>query len=98
MREVAPGDLILSLVDTRIAALAIAASYCYESPKPAEFGTAGLNWEVIVGEFAFSSSDSTTRSGSMITSLCSGHCCLFTRCNRLVLFGTSSLSSGECVK
>lgn len=44
MREVAPGDLILSFVDTRIAAIGIAGSYCYESPKPKEFGQAGLYW------------------------------------------------------
>ena len=45
MREVAPGDLILSFVDTRLVALGIAQSYCWESPKPTEFGTAGQNWE-----------------------------------------------------
>src|ERR1700688_2538730 len=47
MREVAPGDVILSFVDTRIAAIGIAESYCYESPKPEEFGGAGPNWEAI---------------------------------------------------
>jgi putative restriction endonuclease len=47
MREVAPGDLIFSFVDTRIVAIGIAESYCYESPKPIEFGDAGLNWEAI---------------------------------------------------
>jgi len=45
MREVAPGDLIFSFVDTRIIALGIAQSYCSESPKPSEFGAAGQNWE-----------------------------------------------------
>jgi putative restriction endonuclease len=45
MREVAPGDLIVSFVDTRISAVGIAKSYCWESPKPAEFGPAGQNWE-----------------------------------------------------
>jgi putative restriction endonuclease len=45
MREVAPGDLIFSFVDTRIAALGIAKSYCWECPKPTEFGSAGQNWE-----------------------------------------------------
>ena len=29
------------------AALGIARSYCYESPKPTEFGTAGSYWEAI---------------------------------------------------
>ena len=45
MREVAPGDLILSFVDTRLIAIGIAQSYCWESPKPSEFGNAGQNWE-----------------------------------------------------
>ena len=47
MREVAPGDIIFSFRDTRIAALGIARSYCYESPKPTEFGTVGSYWEAI---------------------------------------------------
>jgi hypothetical protein len=47
MKEVAPGDLVFSFVDTRIAAIGTVASYCYESPKPAEFGGVGLNWEAI---------------------------------------------------
>ena len=45
MREVAPGDLILSFFDTRLIAIGIAQSYCWESPKPTEFGSAGQNWE-----------------------------------------------------
>lgn len=45
MREVAPGNLILSFVDTRLIAIGTAQSYCWESPKPPEFGTAGQNWE-----------------------------------------------------
>jgi putative restriction endonuclease len=47
MREGAPGDLVFSFVDTRIAAIGIAVSYCYESPKPEEFGGTGMNWEAI---------------------------------------------------
>jgi hypothetical protein len=47
MREVAPGDVIFSFCDRRIAALGIALSYCRESPKPIEFGTAGAYWEAI---------------------------------------------------
>jgi putative restriction endonuclease len=47
MREVTPGDLVFSFVDTRIVALGIVSSYCHESPKPAEFGGVGLNWEAI---------------------------------------------------
>ena len=34
MREVTPGDLVFSFVDTRIVAIGIAASYCCEGPKP----------------------------------------------------------------
>src|SRR5271168_1983725 len=45
MREVAPGDLIFSFMDTRIPAIGIAPSYCWASPKHAEFGSAGQNWE-----------------------------------------------------
>ena len=47
MREVAPGDLIFSFMDTRILAVGIAQSYCWESPKPLEFGNSGQNWENI---------------------------------------------------
>jgi hypothetical protein len=47
MREVAPGDLIFSFADTRIPSIGIAKSYCWESPKPLEFGLAGQNWEHI---------------------------------------------------
>jgi putative restriction endonuclease len=45
MREVSPGDLVFSFVDTRILAIGVAQSYCYECPKPAEFGSSGQNWE-----------------------------------------------------
>lgn len=47
MREVAPGDLVFSFVDTRIFAVGVISSYCYESPKPTEFGQVGLNWDNI---------------------------------------------------
>jgi putative restriction endonuclease len=47
MREVSPGDIVFSFVDTKIAAIGVAQSYCWESPKPQEFGSAGLNWENI---------------------------------------------------
>jgi putative restriction endonuclease len=47
MREVAPGDVVFSFRDTRVAALGIARSYCYESPKPTEFGSIGGNWGAI---------------------------------------------------
>src|SRR5260370_8010069 len=45
MREVSPGDLIFSFVDTRVATIGIAQSYCWECPKPIEFGSVGQNWE-----------------------------------------------------
>ena len=45
MREVSPGDLIFSFIDARIAAIGIATSYCWECPKPAEFGSTGQYWE-----------------------------------------------------
>ncbi len=47
MREVAIGDIVFSFVDTKIFAIGVAQSYCWESPKPIEFGTAGMNWENI---------------------------------------------------
>src|SRR4026208_2210650 len=47
MREVAPGDLIFSFMDTLIPAVGIAQSFCWESPKPVEFGISGQNWENI---------------------------------------------------
>ncbi|MGH8218327.1 MAG: HNH endonuclease [Steroidobacteraceae bacterium] len=47
MREVAPGDIVFSFFETRIAALGIVSGYCRESPKPEEFGTAGTNWSEI---------------------------------------------------
>jgi putative restriction endonuclease len=47
MREVAPGDLIFSFMDTRILAIGIAQSYSWENPKPLEFGNAGQNRENI---------------------------------------------------
>ena len=47
MRIVAPGDVVFSFKDTYIAAIGIAKSYGYESPKPSEFGNAGTNWSDI---------------------------------------------------
>lgn len=47
MREVSPGDLIFSFANTRIAAIGVAKSYCWECPKPTEFGSVGGNWENI---------------------------------------------------
>jgi len=45
MRGVSPGDLIFSFVDARIVAIGVAMSYCWECPKPAEFGTTRQYWE-----------------------------------------------------
>ena len=47
MREVSPGDVIFSFNNTRVAAIGVAKSYCWESPKPQEFGTTGQYWENI---------------------------------------------------
>ncbi len=47
MREVAPGDLVLSFEGAHIRSVGVVQSYCYECPKPAEFGSAGMNWEAI---------------------------------------------------
>ena len=49
MREVAPGDIIFSFRDQAIAAIGIAQSYCYECPKPDEFGAIGPNWHPSAG-------------------------------------------------
>src|SRR5260370_42270332 len=47
MREVSPGDLIFSFVDTRIAAIGLVKSYCWKCPKPTEFVSVVLNWDNI---------------------------------------------------
>ena len=47
MREVAPGDLVLSFEGTRIRAIGVARSYAYECPKPPEFDLADPNWSYI---------------------------------------------------
>jgi hypothetical protein len=47
MRETSPGDLVFSFADTKVAAIGVVESYCFESPKPREFGPAGQNWENI---------------------------------------------------
>ena len=61
MREVAPGDLIFSFMDTRILAIGISQSYCWESPKPFEFGAAGQNWENIGWKVTVSFTELTNR-------------------------------------
>ena len=47
MREVSPGDLIFSFVDTWIRTIGIARSNAYPAPKPLEFGAAGAYWDRI---------------------------------------------------
>lgn len=47
MREVAPGDLVLSFEGTFIRAIGVVQSHAYECPKPPEFGAAGPNWNLI---------------------------------------------------
>ena len=45
MREVSPGDVVFSFNNTRLVAMGVADSYCWESPKPTEFGAVGEYWE-----------------------------------------------------
>ena len=47
MRELAPGDIVFSFEGTYIRAISMVNSYCYECPKPIEFGGAGPNWDDI---------------------------------------------------
>ncbi len=47
MREVAPGDLVLAFQSTRIRKIGIVQSYCYEAPKPLEFGNVGAYWDQV---------------------------------------------------
>jgi len=45
MRTIRPGDIVFSFADAHIKAVGIARSYCYDYPKPTEFGKVGDNWE-----------------------------------------------------
>jgi putative restriction endonuclease len=47
MRIVAPGDIVFSFVDSRVFAIGVAQSTAFESPKPEDFGNAGMSWEDI---------------------------------------------------
>jgi hypothetical protein len=47
MREVAPGDLVFSFRDTKIVAIGVTSSNCYEAPQPEDFGVVGQNWDDI---------------------------------------------------
>ncbi|WP_298632514.1 HNH endonuclease signature motif containing protein [uncultured Umboniibacter sp.] len=44
MTKIRPGDVVFSFADGHIKAVGIARTYCYEFPKPTEFGAAGDNW------------------------------------------------------
>lgn len=44
MRQVVPGDVVFSYANALLKAVGVVNSYCYEYPKPSEFGTAGENW------------------------------------------------------
>jgi hypothetical protein len=46
MREVSPGDVVFSFADTRIIAIGAAKSYCWECPKPLEFDTYRLIFNI----------------------------------------------------
>ena len=61
MREVAPGDLIFSFCDAQIRAIGIAQSFCWESPKPTEFGNTGQYWENIGWKVSVSFVELSTR-------------------------------------
>jgi putative restriction endonuclease len=52
MKEVAPGDVVFSFVDTRIPAIGVVSSYCYESPKPLEFEGLGCTGMILAGASA----------------------------------------------
>ena len=43
----APGDLVFSFRDTLIQAIGVATDYCFEAPKPADFGETGRYWNRI---------------------------------------------------
>lgn len=47
MREVSPGDIVFSFEGTYIRAISVVRTFCYECPKPMEFGSVGPNWEMI---------------------------------------------------
>ncbi len=44
MRKLVPGDIVFSYANALLKAVGVVRSYCYEFPKPSEFGTAGQNW------------------------------------------------------
>ena len=44
MRKLVPGDIVFSYANALIKAVGVVKSYCYEFPKPSEFGAAGSKW------------------------------------------------------
>jgi putative restriction endonuclease len=44
MRTLVPGDIVFSYANALLKAVGVVKSYCYEFPKPSEFGAAGQNW------------------------------------------------------
>ena len=57
MKELTPGDIVFSFADTKISKIGIVQGYCYECPRPIEFGAAGerawdkIGWAVKVRFF-----------------------------------------------
>jgi hypothetical protein len=47
LREVVPGDVVLSYASGAVQGAGFAVSYCYICPRPAEFGHVGEAWDVI---------------------------------------------------
>ena len=44
MRKLIPGDIVFSYASALLKAVGVVKSYCYEYPKPSEFGAAGHYW------------------------------------------------------
>jgi hypothetical protein len=47
LREVIPGDVVLSYASGAVQGAGFAVSYCYTCPRPAEFGHVGEAWDVV---------------------------------------------------
>jgi putative restriction endonuclease len=47
MREVSRGDLVFSFNNRKIMAVGVIVGPAYTSPKPPEFGSAGINWQLV---------------------------------------------------
>lgn len=44
MKLVSPGDVVFSYRDARIVSVGRVTSFCYDSPRPTEYGMTGLSW------------------------------------------------------